>query len=113
MGWEVGARSNASAAWDEAEEALRVGSGDNRLSRQGHYHGPGGLNGRVRNGNGWDPAGLVAGMRPKGGETLRTRMIREIETHADSIAWSFQLHLLVRVRPFPHLFGRGPCGCVG
>ena len=26
-----------------------------------HYHGPGGLNGRVRNGNGCDPAGMVAG----------------------------------------------------
>ena len=36
-------------------------SGDNRLSRQRHYHGPGGLNGRVRNGNGWDPASMVAG----------------------------------------------------
>ena len=36
-------------------------SGDDRLSRQRHYHGPGGLNGRVRDGNGWDPAGIVAG----------------------------------------------------
>ena len=36
-------------------------SGDDRLSRQGHYHGPDGLNGRVRNGNGCDPAGIVAG----------------------------------------------------
>ena len=26
-----------------------------------HYHGPGGLNGRVRNGNGCGPAGMVAG----------------------------------------------------
>ena len=26
-----------------------------------HYHRPGGLNGRVRNGNGCDPAGMVAG----------------------------------------------------
>src|SRR5208337_278849 len=31
-----------------------------------HYHGPGGLNGRVRNGNGCDPAGMVAG-KPAGG----------------------------------------------
>ena len=35
--------------------------GDDRLSRQRHYHGPGGLNGRVRNGNGCGPAGMVAG----------------------------------------------------
>ena len=39
-------------------------SGDNRLSRQRHYHGPGGLNGRVRNGNGCDPASMVAGNAP-------------------------------------------------
>ena len=39
-------------------------SGDNRLSRQRHYHGPGGLNGRVRNGNGCDPASMVAGNSP-------------------------------------------------
>src|SRR5208337_868077 len=31
-----------------------------------HYHGPGGLNGRVRNGNGCGPAGMVAG-KPAGG----------------------------------------------
>ena len=29
-----------------------------------HYHGPGGLNGRVRNGNGCDPASMVAGKVP-------------------------------------------------
>ncbi len=39
-------------------------SGDDRLSRQGHYHGPDGLNGRVRNGNGCGPAGMVAGNPP-------------------------------------------------
>jgi hypothetical protein len=39
-------------------------SGDNRLSHQRHYHGPGGLNGRVRNGNGCDPASMVAGNVP-------------------------------------------------
>ncbi len=41
-------------------------SGDNRLSRQRHYHRPGGLNGRVRDGNGCDPASMVAGkaLRP-------------------------------------------------
>ena len=44
------------------------GSGDDRLSRQGHYHGPGGLNGRVRDGNGWGPASIVAGIRPGGGQ---------------------------------------------
>jgi hypothetical protein len=37
------------------------GPGGDRLSRRGHYHGPGGLNGRVRDGNGWGPAGMVAG----------------------------------------------------
>ncbi len=52
-GWEV----RGGAAED---------SGDNRLSRQGHYHGPDGLNGRVRNGNGCDPAGMVAGKAPGG-----------------------------------------------
>ena len=40
--------------------------GDDRLSRLGHYHGPGGLNGRVRDGNGCGPAGMVAG-KPGGG----------------------------------------------
>ena len=39
-------------------------SGDNRLSRQRHYHRPGGLNGRVRDGNGCDPASMVAGNVP-------------------------------------------------
>ncbi len=39
-------------------------SGDNRLSRQRHYHRPGGLNGRVRDGNGCDPASMVAGKFP-------------------------------------------------
>ena len=34
--------------------------GDHRLSRLWHYHRPGGLNGRVRNGNGCGPAGMVA-----------------------------------------------------
>jgi hypothetical protein len=33
-----------------------------------HYHGPGGLNGRVRNGNGCGPAGVVAG-DPAGGRS--------------------------------------------
>src|SRR5215469_12066349 len=38
--------------------------GNNRLSHQRHYHGPGGLNGRVRNGNGCGPASMVAGKVP-------------------------------------------------
>jgi hypothetical protein len=42
--------------WDEMK-----GPGEDRLSRRRHYHGPGGLNGRVRDGNGWDPAGIGAG----------------------------------------------------
>ena len=49
-----------------AGELMR--SGDDRLSRLWHYHGPGGLNGRVRDGNGWDPASIVAGIRPGGGQ---------------------------------------------
>ena len=39
-------------------------SGDDRLSRRRHYHGPGGLNGRVRDGNGCGPASMVAGKSP-------------------------------------------------
>src|SRR5207237_1197924 len=39
-------------------------SGDDRLSRQGHYHGPDGLNGGVREGSGCGPAGMVAGKPP-------------------------------------------------
>ncbi len=52
-------------------------SGDDRLSRQRHYHGPDGLNGRVRNGNGCDPAGILAGNLParRSGRT-RSRMLR-------------------------------------
>ena len=49
-GWDL--VSGAVGCWE---------SGDDRLSRQRHYHGPGGLNGRVRNGNGWGPASMVAG----------------------------------------------------
>ena len=45
--------------------------GDDRLSRLWHYHGPGGLNGRVRDGNGWGPASMVAGNRPGGDEAPR------------------------------------------
>ncbi len=40
---------------------LEKDPGENRLSRLRHYHGPGGLNGRVRDGNGWCPARIVAG----------------------------------------------------
>ena len=55
-------------------------SGDDRLSRQGHYHGPGGLNGRVRDGNGCGPAGMVAGKEAGGdlspaGLVARTRRL--------------------------------------
>ena len=45
-------------------------SGDHRLSRQGHYHRPDGLNGRVRNGNGWDPVSMFAG-KAHGGRSGR------------------------------------------
>ena len=49
------------------------GSGDDRLSRQRHYHGPDGLNGRVRNGNGCDPASMVAGNAAGGRSSRRLR----------------------------------------
>ena len=35
--------------------------GNNLLSRYAHYHGPRVLNGRVRDGNGCDHTGMVAG----------------------------------------------------
>ncbi len=54
------------------------GSGGDRLSRLGRYHGPDGLNGRVRNGNGCDPIGMAAGkavggqcFQPAGRDWLR------------------------------------------
>jgi hypothetical protein len=73
----VGVRGGCSPGRRRAKKtatALRLGrtgavindSGDHRLSRQRHYHGPGGLNGRVRNGNGWNPASMVAGNPPGG-----------------------------------------------
>jgi hypothetical protein len=46
--------------WSMRCDAMK-GPGEDRLSRRRHYHGPGGLNGRVRDGNGWDPAGMGAG----------------------------------------------------
>jgi hypothetical protein len=39
--------------------------GDNRLSGLRHYHGPRRLNGRVRDGNGCGPPGLVTGKLPE------------------------------------------------
>ena len=62
-------------------------SGDDRLSRQRHYHGPGGLNGRVRDGNGCGPAGMVAG-KAAGGRVRprRSRSIRWSVTHAIAFA---------------------------
>ena len=39
-------------------------AGNDRLSRIKHYHRPDGLNGRVRNGNGCDSAGMVADKLP-------------------------------------------------
>ncbi len=64
-------------------------SGDNRLSRQRHYHRPGGLNGRVRNGNGCDPASMVAGKVPgrrssrAGHGGFRRLVAHEAHTHKD------------------------------
>ena len=60
--------------WDRVKDP-----GDNRLSRQRHYHGPDGLDGRVRDGNGYGPAGMVAetsgrrGSPPGGRPSLRLR----------------------------------------
>jgi len=50
---------------------------------------------------------LVAGMRSKGGKTLRPRIIRGVGTRANRIARSYQINSFVRVRPFSHLDGRG------
>ena len=74
--------------------------GDDRLSRQRHYHGPGGLNGRVRDGNGCDPAGMVAGKSAggrsgpagRGGSGGRSRRDR-----SSRAAWRW-----------PVILGRGP-----
>ena len=45
-----------------------VGSGDDRPSRLWRYHGPGGLNGRVRDGNRWGP-----GRSPRPGRTITVK----------------------------------------
>ena len=62
--------------------------GDDRLSRQRHYHGPGGLNGRVRNGNGCDPASMVAGKAAGGrsGRAGRDRSRSVVAQRSTSIA---------------------------
>ena len=61
----------------EAGGFLWKDPGDDRLSRQRHYHGPGGLNGRVRNGNGCGPASMVAGKSDRdGGQAARPQAIR-------------------------------------
>jgi hypothetical protein len=67
-------------------------SGEDRLSRGWHYHGPDGLNGRVRNGNGWDPAGMVAG-KPTGGRSGHAGR----DTHRGSVTR----------RPHPNACGSG------
>ncbi len=76
------------------------GSGDDRLSRVKHYHGPGGLNGRVRDGNGWNPASIVAGKLSEGVQTLRVSVV-PILGHtikvSGQIVWS---GLSSRHRPF-------------
>ncbi len=63
-----------------------------------HYHGPGGLNGRVRDGNGWDPASIVAGIRSDGFQAVRSRWF--------PIGWSHihqQLDLSLVARSFSHV----------
>src|SRR5271157_1729440 len=49
-----------------------------------HYHGPGGLNGRVRNGNGCDPAGMVAG-KPAGGLSGRAGRDSAVVSHRHKV----------------------------
>ena len=63
-------------------------SGDDRLSRRRHYHGPGGLNGRVRNGNGWDPASLVTGKAAAGrsGPAVATSVVPVTLLYTSTIA---------------------------
>jgi hypothetical protein len=65
-------------------------SGDHRLSRQRHYHGPGGLNGRVRNGNGCDPASMFAG-KVSGGRWLKPpgprRVRRSVTCRESASSW--------------------------
>ena len=60
----TGSRTKKALAPD-SESGVRASRvkdpGDDRLSRFWHYHGPGGLNGRVRNGNGCFSARMVAG----------------------------------------------------
>ena len=67
-------QAHAKTAWpcheDKARRFALRDSGDHRLSRQGHYHRPDGLNGRVRNGNGWDPVSMFAG-KAHGGRSGR------------------------------------------
>ena len=73
--------------------AVEGDPGDDRLSRQRHYHGPGGLNGRVRDGNGCGPAGMVAG-KSAGGRSGRAgrvvaigRSIAQSVGHAGRVGW--------------------------
>ena len=51
---------------------------------QRHYHGPGGLNGRVRNGNGCDPASMVAGNPPGRRSSTAGRWISDCWSHSRS-----------------------------
>ena len=69
-------KATARLPWGDGGGGFVVGSGDDRLSRRGHYHGPGGLNGRVRDGNGCGPAGMVAGSRPAGGQAPPAAVVR-------------------------------------
>src|SRR5262249_36571807 len=46
---------------ETSASGLFVKSGDDLLSRFAHYHGPGVLNGRVRNGNGCGHPGVLTG----------------------------------------------------
>src|SRR5271165_1384369 len=80
---EIQAQKNPAPAqrWSERGRVLGKDSGDDRLSRQGHYHGPGGLNGRVRDGNGCGPASIVAG-KPAGRRSGRPAAGNPVSDHA-------------------------------
>ena len=58
-----------------------------------HYHGPGGLNGRVRDGNGCDPAGMVAG-KAAGGRS------RHAGRNSSGVRWSVTRSSWFTATPF-------------
>ncbi len=96
------ARTTRSRPWRRGGRLLQgrlgglvEGPGDDRLSRLGHYHGPGGLDGRVRNGNGYGSARMVAGKAaggcvatPAAAWVFRGRLIRVCSRAGSSLPMS-------------------------